>query len=198
MDLNLSNEFDNLSYIGADTNIEKSKPIESVSARDYSINSNDQVITIRNKRVSPIVETLTISKVSPSINLNYSEGSIVESKERSIEFDSYIPKKIDNKSIRIVLGLINDEVAKVWRSKTSEYAFDIDIKLEFQKNLENDRYEAIYTVFVPNLREGDIPTVWNNLRKLYDSVIESNKRNQKKYREYFNMLSKMTYIQLDW
>ena len=51
MNLNLSKEFDNLSYIGADTNVERSIPIETGSARDYSINSNDQFITKRNKRV---------------------------------------------------------------------------------------------------------------------------------------------------
>lgn len=198
MNLNLSKEFDNLSYIGADTNVERSIPIETGSARDYSINSNDQFITKRNKRVYPIVETLTISKLSPSINFNHSKGSVLESKERSIEFDWHIPGKLDSKSIKIVLGVINDEIAKVWRSKTSEYAFDIDIKLEIQKNLENNQYEAIYTVFVPNLREADIRVVWSNLRKLYDSVIESNKQNLKKYREYFNKLSKITYIQLDW
>ena len=59
-------------------------------------------------------------------------------------------------------------------------------------------YEAIYTVFVPNLRKSDIPKIWSELRNSFNMVIESKKRQQKKFRETFNKLSEITFIQLDW
>ena len=195
---NLSDNFDNPPHLRAKRDVEKLIPTGSIPAQDYSINSNEQVKTKGNERVTRIVETFTISEESPSVNFNNSKASNKDFKDNGIEFDSYIPRKLDNKTLRVILRSINDDIARIWRSKKPEYAFDIDIKMEFQRNLEDECYEIVYTVFVPNLNKEDIPIVWNDLRKSYNNTIERKKRNLKKYREYLKKLSDMTYIQLDW
>lgn len=198
MTSDLTDYFIDRSFLDAYTQIDKLDIPNSGMTTKYSINFNNKVVTLRNNEASSIEETNTLSNSSPSVNFNNSKDSVVKSRERSVEFDWFIPRKLDNKSMRTVIGIINDEISKVWRTETASYAFDIDIKLEIQKNIESKGYEVIYTVFIPNLYEKDIPKVWNNLRKTYNRIIESNKRKKNRYRDCFNTLAKITYIQLDW
>ncbi len=199
MSLNLPEESYGLPHIAVDSKVEVPKQSVNISVGYDDIVRYDQVMALRSKRVSPILETLTANNTfAPIISFNNSKNPKVEPKERGVEFDWHIPGKLNNKAMKTVLKSINDEIPKVWRLKTSEYAFDIDIKLEFQKNLEEKKFDAIYTVFVPNLRKNDIPKVWSELRNSFNRVIESKKQQQKKFREYFNKLSDITFIQLDW
>ena len=198
MNLNLPEESYGLPPIAVDSKVDEPKQSANISV-GYDIMQDNQVMAIRGKRVIPILETLIANNTyAPIISFNNLGSPKVEPKERGVEFDWYIPGKLNNKSMKTVLKSINDEIPKVWRLKTSEYAFDIDIKLEFQKNLEDNKFEAIYTVFVPNLRKSDIPKIWSELRNSFNMVIESKKRQQKKFRETFNKLSEITFIQLDW
>lgn len=119
-------------------------------------------------------------------------------KENKVHFDEYYPTGFKNKATKDVIMDINNELAHLWKQNLGVDAFDIDIKLEFQKDPEERYYNATYTVFIPNLNSQDIPIVWDKLRTIFNEVMESSKRKFRRYRKIIEKLSEISFIQLDW